>query len=122
MGHSRNRTFTGETPTGTGAHYIVVESFNDDSNVQVIANGTVTFTVDHTVQNILFDTAAQSAVNLVQPTDPERYVDPGSAIWTELIASGTVSANAQLANEPVFAFRIDITAGTGSVSYHIAQG
>lgn len=123
MGHARRRPFVGTTPAGVGAHYIPVEAFEDDTNIQVIANGTVTFTVDSTVQNILYDTAAIAAVNIgPQVAESDRYVDPASAVWTNVIASGSASANAQLANEPIFALRINITAGTGSVSYHITQG
>ena len=120
MGHSRKRPIVGETPAGTGATYIVLEAFEDDTNIQVIANGTVTFTVDSTVQNILYDTAAQAAVNVSNPNG--RYVDPASAVWTNIITTGSADANVQLQNEPVFALRINITAGTGSVSYHITQG
>lgn len=122
MGHSRRRPFTGQTPTGVGITYIVVEAFEDDTNIQVVANGTVTFTVDTTIENIMYDAAAQAAVNLSSPSDPDRYVAPTAAQWDNVIASGSVTANVALANVPVFAVRINITAGTGSVSYAIAQG
>jgi len=122
MGHSRRRPFTGETVAGVGATYIPVEAFQSDTDVQVVAVGTVTFTVDTTLENIMYDTAAQAAVNLRQPRDSSRYVDPASAVWTNLIASGAVSARAALTDAPVFAVRINITAGTGSVRYAITQG
>lgn len=121
MGHARKRPISGQTAAGTGATYIIVESFEDSINVQTIANGTVTYTVDWTNQNILYDATALAAVNIVQPDDGPRYVAPASATFVNLIASGTASANAQTAFS-VFALRINITAGTGSVSYHITQG
>ena len=122
MGHSRKRPYTGTTPVGVGITYIIVEP-EDDTNIQVIANGTVTFTVDTTIQNITYDAAALSAVNIATGLDASRYVAPTAAVWTNAIASGSASATVALANEPIFAVRINITAGAaGSVSYHIAQG
>lgn len=122
MGHKpRNRPIVGTTPAGVGAKYIVVEQDADDYTIQVIANGTVTFTVDWTVQNILYDAAAIQAVNIrPQVAEADRYVDPASAVWNNLIATGSANANADL-DFPVFAFRINITAGTGSVTYTIMQ-
>lgn len=123
MGYSRRRPITGTTPVGVGATYIVVEAFEDDTNIQVIANGTVTFTVDSTMQNIMYDATALAAVNLSQPADSSRYVAPASAVWANEIASGAISAAVTLQNEPVFAIRINITAGAaGSVTYTILQG
>ena len=119
MGNSRKRPFTGETPAGVGTTVIPVEAFLDNTNVQVIAVGTVTFTVDTTVENVLYDAAAKAAVNV---SDDSRYVDPVDAVWTNLIASGGVSATAVLNHTPIFAVRINITAGTGSVRYAITQG
>ena len=118
MGHRRTRPIVGETAAGTGATYIVVDQACDDTNVQVDAIGTVTFTVDWTNENILH--GAPTAVNVIQPNDPGRYVAPASAQWTNLIASGSADADAQLSS-PIFAIRIDITAGTGSVGFAINQ-
>ena len=120
MGHTRRRPITGTTPVGVGATYIIVEASADDTNIQLIANGTVTFTVDSTLQNISYDAAAIAGWNV---SDPDRYVVPASAVWTEQQASGSVSVNTTLVNEPIFAIRIDITAGVaGSVTYTILQG
>ena len=122
MGHSRNRPYTGRTAAGTGITYIIVESFQDDTNIQVLANGTVTFTVDTTIQNITYDAATKAAWNIAQPTDLGRYFDPTAATWDNVIASGSVDATVALTNTPIFAVRVNITAGTGSVTYAIAQG
>ena len=119
MGHSRRRPFTGETPAGVGITYIPVEAFQANTNVQAVAVGTVTFTVDTTLENILYDAAAKAAVNI---SDDSRYVDPASAAFTNLIASGSVDATASVNDTPIFAVRINITAGTGSVRYAITQG
>ena len=122
MGHNylgRNRPIVGETPAGVGATYIVVEGYEDDVNIQVIANGTVTFTVDFTLQNILYDATAIAAVNIGNAEG--RYVDPASAVWINEIASGVISAQSTMTDTPIFALRINVTAGTGSVSYVIAQ-
>lgn len=123
MGHSRKRPFTGTTPVGVGATYVIVETCLDDWRVHAVANGTVTFTVDSTSQNITYDAAGQAAVNVAMPTDPGRYVAPTAADWDNEIASGSVDASAAVSAKPVFAFRINITAGAaGSVSYTIQQG
>lgn len=119
MGATRKRPIVGTTPAGVGITYIVVEAFEDDTDIQVVANGTVTFTVDSTLQNIMYDATAQAAVNIYNPNG--RYVAPTAAVWANEIASGSVSARVALASEPVFAIRINITAGTGSVSYSILQ-
>lgn len=120
MAHgSRKRPIVGTTPTGVGATYIIVEAFEDSMNVQVSVNGTVTFTVDWTNMNIMYDANALAAVNITN--DDGRYVAPASADWVNFITSGSADANAQL-QFPVFAIRINITVGTGSVDYHISQG
>ena len=121
MGYSRKRPIVGGTPDGVGATYIVVEAFEDTVNIQTSVIGTVTYTVDWTNQNILYDTAALAAVNLNQPADTSRYFDPAGADWVNFIASGSADANGQL-QFPVFALRINITAGTGSVDYTVTQG
>lgn len=124
MGHNylaRNRPIVGETPAGTGATYIVVEGYEDDVNVQVTAEGTVTFTVDWTNENILYDAAARAAVNISPGgINNDRYIAPTDATWTNLITTGSADATAQT-GFPIFALRINITAGTGSVRYHITQ-
>lgn len=122
MGHTRRRPFTGVTPAGVNATYIVVEASLDDTSITVDPVGAATFTVDYTLDNILFDTAAQAAWNLSMANDPGRYVDPGDALFTNVIASGAVQAVGSVANIPIFAIRINQTAGAGSVRYAITQG
>lgn len=126
MGHKRTRPFTGTTPTGTGATYIPVETCFDDMRIHVVANGTVTFTVDSTSQNIMYDATALAAVNVGgssgSPNPNDRYVAPASADWDNEIASGSIDASVVITDKPMFAVRINVTAGTGSVSYTIQQG
>lgn len=117
MGHGRARPIKGETAAGVGAHYIVTDRYADKTHIQVDAIGTVTFTVDWTADNITMDTASLAAINM-QP-NAER-VDPGSAQWTNWIASGSADADAAEIH-PIFGVRINITAGTGSVGYTILQ-
>lgn len=118
MGRMRTRPIVGRTADGTGATYVIIEADERPTNIQVVVNGTVTaYTVDWTNQNILFNTAAQSAINL-QNVEQDRYVDPGSAAWTQVFDQTATQGSVDV---PVFALRIDITAGTGSLSYHITQ-
>jgi hypothetical protein len=120
MGHRRKRPYTGTTPAGVGIHYIVVETFLTDTRIAVIANGTVTFTVDSTIQNILYTAVDQAAVNVA--SDADRYIAPTAAVWANEIASGSANAEVSITDKPIFAVRINITAGTGSVTYTINQG
>lgn len=106
----------GTTPAGVGATYIPVDRSADVTNVQVIANGTVTFTVDWTNANIRI--GGKTGGNPVNVR--EGGVDAASATWENLIASGSASTSGQAAF-PIDALRIDITAGTGSVTYRIVQ-
>lgn len=120
MGHKRTRPYTGTTTAGVGANYIVVETCFDDMRIHVVANGTITFTVDSTSQNILHDATSMAAVNVGNPDD--RYVAPTAADWDNEIASGSVDASVAISAKPMFAVRINQTAGTGSVTYTIQQG
>lgn len=121
MGHRRTRPIVGETATGVGITYIIVDQAADDTTVQVTAEGTVTFTVDWTNENITYDAAARAAVNISPGgINDDRYIAPADATWVNLIASGSADASAQYST-PIFAVRVNITAGTGSVKYHINQ-
>lgn len=106
----------GQTPDGTGATYIPLDRTSDSTNIQVVAVGTVTFTVDWTNDSIR--AGASGGTNPVNVRD--ESVAAASAEWVNLIASGSASAAAQLAF-PVDSLRINITAGTGSVKYTILQ-
>jgi hypothetical protein len=115
--HVRSRPFTGSI-TGTGEKIVVVEQNQDDTTIQVDLNGG-TATVEYTLQNVLYDTAAQAAVNVRMPDDDNRYTDPASADWTAVTLTGGIGA----VSGPVFAVRINVTvAGTPSVNYVISQG
>ncbi len=116
MGHARRKPITGETAAGVGTTYIVVDAAEDTVNIQTTAIGTVTtLTIDWTNDNILM--GGSTAVNVVMPDDG-RFIAPASATWTQ-IATAVGASQLQF---PVFAIRIDITAGTGSVRYAITQG
>lgn len=107
---------SGTTPAGTGATYIPLDRTAEPTNVQVTVNGTVTFTVDWTVDSILMGAAGGSNPVNVR----EGSVAAASATWNNLIASGSADANAQI-SYPVAALRINITGGTGSVNWKIIQ-
>ena len=117
MGYKRTRPYVGRTADGTGAKYIVIEADERPTNIQLVVNGTVTaYTVDWTNQNILFDSKEQSGVNAIAEED--RYTEAGSAVWTQLFDQTATQGQLDF---PAFALRINITAGTGSISYHITQ-
>jgi len=118
MSHSTARPVVGETAAGTGATYIPVNRHASRTNIHIDAIGTVTFTVDSTLDTILWDATALAAINM-QPNRGDQ-VAPASAFWVNEIASGSADADVQL-NAPVAAIRINITAGTGSVGYRIQQ-
>lgn len=111
----RNRVIRGQTPAGTGATYIPIDRYIDNIDAAFTANGTVTFTVDYTLDNIVRSQA--SSYDVVGNDD---LIAPGSADWRNLIASGTVDVTFQ-GKRAAYALRINITAGTGSVSFLVAQ-
>lgn len=110
-----SRVITGQTEDGVGATYIPINRYAENTTIHVIANGTVTFTVDQTLDNIV-----RAAAN---PTDisAARAVAPADAEWRELIASGSDDDEYGPAELEAYAIRINITAGTGSVGFRIAQ-
>lgn len=108
------RTNTGTTAAGIGATYIPINRYVDSTSIQLTVSGTVTFTVDYTLDNIR-PGAAASAVNA-----PGNGVAAASATWETLVSSGSVGTVASL-DVPVDSLRINITAGTGTVSWRIIQ-
>ena len=119
MGHGYARPIVGTTPTGTGAHYIILNRYAGDVRIETSVNGTVTdYDVDYTLDNITFDATALAAINL-QP-NAER-VDPTAATWIATAINASAGADAEEFSRPVFALRVNIIAGTGSVTYRILQ-
>ncbi len=116
---SWSRPIVGTTPTGTGITYIVMNKYDSRSNIQVVANGTVTFTVDTTLDTIHFDDETDPVPVNFQNLSAD-HVAPASAEWINLVASGSADAQSQI-NYPIAAVRLNITAGTGSVTYRIQQ-
>ena len=101
------------TAVGVGATYIPVNRYCDDTSIVVVANGTVTFTVDSTLDNI------RPTAGLVN--SPSDAVAAASAVWINEIASGSVDANAHI-TKPIDSLRVNITAGAaGSVSITVVQ-
>lgn len=111
-------TIRGTTAAGTGTTYIPVDRLQAQMSIQFVANGTVTFTIDGTGDNVLYDTATIAAANMQGRKD---LVDPSAAMWDEIVASGSSSGDA-FTERKFRALRIAITAGSGSVTYVINQG
>ncbi len=108
----RTRPIVGETQAGTGTTDIVVGAANTYT-MQFQAIDTVTYDVATTVQNILFD---GNTANV--PADSNRYISADSAEWETIQASTTSDVQISL-GRPIFAIRITISAGSGSVAYHL---
>jgi hypothetical protein len=104
---ARSRVNTVTTPSGTGATYVPIDRHAKKLTIQAIAIGTVTFTVDYTLDNILPPAAAGG-------------VAAASADWTNLIGSGSSSTSFR-GDLQAYALRVNITAGTGSVRLKVAQ-
>lgn len=113
------RPVVGDTPAGVGVTYIPLNRWAARTAIQVDAVGTVTFTVDDTRDTIHYDMDADPLPINLQNRGND-VVSPASAFWSNVIASGSADAQANR-NRPVAALRINITAGTGSVTYHIQQ-
>lgn len=111
-------TLRGTTAAGVGITYIPVDRFQSYLTAQLVANGTVTYTVDGTGDNILWNTATLAAANL---QNRHGAVDASNATWDNLQASGSASGDFT-AEGRYRCLRINITAGTGSVTFIINQG
>jgi len=109
-----NRVIRVSTPAGVGATYIPIDRSTQTLTIQAIAVGTVTYTVDYTLDNI--------RRGLANPYDnSEDLVAAASADWTNLIASGSASTSFN-STATMMALRVNITAGTGNVRILISQG
>jgi hypothetical protein len=119
MGHGYARPIVGTTPTGVGIHYIILNRYAENVRIETSVNGTVTdYDVDWTIDNIMFDATALKAVNL-QP-NAER-VAPTDATWIVTTINAASGSDALEFSRPVFALRVNLIAGTGSVTYRILQ-
>lgn len=102
------------TPAGTGETYIPIDRYSPAITIQCDAIGTITFTVDYTLDDVVRGQANSYDVN------NENIVAPASAQWTNLIASGSadVAYNGSLSAR---CLRVNRTVGTGQVRIRVSQ-
>ena len=79
------------------------KNFDDDLSVVTTANGTVTYDVEFTLDQ----------VNRVGVTIIDRPIENGTSLTTD--------ANLNVTETPMEAVRVNITAGAGSVDFHVMQ-
>lgn len=119
MSHGYSRPIVGTTATGTGATYIILDRYQEKVRIETSVNGTVTdYDVDFTLDNIMFDAVGLTAVNL-QPIGDR--VAPASAVWVATAINAAAGTDSDEFTRPVFGLRVNIIAGTGSVTYRILQ-
>lgn len=116
---SYSRPVVGSIAAGAVTTVIPLNRYAARSHIQVAITGANTFSIDSTLDNILWDAAPlANAVNL-QPNSPEDS-DPSTAAWVEEQASGSASVTLKL-NSPVAAIRIVKTVGAGTAEYRVQQ-
>ena len=115
MGHQGQRVITVTTAAGVGATYIPISRSYEQLNISTTVSGTATYTVDRTLDNIVRSQANSYDVH------GETLTAPASAEWLNVIAS-QVNVAANFSGEVGgYALRVDITAGTGTVTIRILQ-
>lgn len=118
MGHSVARPVIVDVPANAITINIPVNRHASRTTFQIDLTGANTFSVESTLDTILWSDAALVAVNL-QPRGGD-VVDPSDAAWVEELASASVDAQFQL-NSPVAALRVIKTVGAGTAKVRIQQ-
>lgn len=114
-----SRPIVGSIAAGVVTTVIPVNRYASRTHIQVALTGANTFSIESTLDNILWDQAVlDGAVNL-QPNSAEDD-DPSTAAWVEELASGTVDVTLKL-DSPIAAVRILKTVGAGTAAYRIQQ-
>lgn len=112
MSQQYSRPIVGTTAAGAGATYVVLNRYAEKTSIQITVNGTVSdYDVDTTMNNIL------SAA----PNAPEGGVAAASATWLPTSLNAESASGGLDLTVPVFALRINLITGTGSLSYRILQ-
>lgn len=116
---SYSRPTVGSIAAGAVTTVVPLNRYSARTHIQVDLTGANTFSIDSTLDNVLWNTATlASAVNL-QPNSPED-ADPTAAAWVEEQASGSVDVTLKL-NSPIAAIRIVKTVGAGTAEYRVQQ-
>ncbi len=118
MSNSTARPVVVSIPAGAITKDIPLNRHADRTTIGVAITGANTYSIDSTLDTVLWDTVALKAVNL-QPRTGD-VVDTGSANWVEELASGSVTASLTL-NAPVAAIRIVKSGGAGTAEVRIQQ-
>lgn len=119
MGHGYARPVSASVVAGANTVVIPLNRYASRSHIQVALTGANTFSIDSTLDNILWNTATlASAVNL-QPNSPDD-ADPTTAAWVEEQASGTADVTLKL-NSPIAAIRVVKTVGAGTAEVRVQQ-
>lgn len=113
------RPVSASIPAGAATVVIPLNRYAARSHIQVDVTGANTFSIDSTLDTILWDqTVVDAAVNL-QPRGDD-VAGPSTAAWVEEQASGGVDSTLKL-NSPVAAIRIVKTVGAGTALVRIQQ-
>ena len=116
---SYSRPVTSSVAAGANTVYIPLNRYSNRSHIQVALTGANTFSIESTLDTILWD-AASLAGNANLQNRQDGYAAPASAAWVEEQASGTASVTLKL-DSPVAAIRIVKTVGAGTAAVRIQQ-
>lgn len=115
------RPIFGTTAAGTGATYVILNRYTENTRIQTSVNGTVSdYDVDFTIDNITANAGLLASAQFQYGGVGDRVL-PASATWIATDLNAESAAGALDITTPVFALRILINAGTGSVTYRILQ-
>ena len=119
MGHNYSRPHTTSIPAGAVTVVIPLNRYSARTHVQVALTGANTFSIDSTLDTVLWDQAViDGAVNL-QPRGDD-VADPTTAAWVEEQASGTADVTLKL-DSPIAAIRVVKSVGAGTALVRVQQ-
>lgn len=119
MGHGYARPVSASVPAGAATIVIPLNRYASRSHIEVSLTGANTFSIDSTLDTILWEQAVlDGAVNL-QPRGDD-VDDPTTAAWVEEQASGTADVTLKL-NAPIAAIRIVKSVGAGTAEVRVQQ-
>lgn len=118
MSHSTARPIVVNIIAGAVTKNIPLNRHASRTRIDVVLTGANTFSIDETLDTILWDATALTAINL-QPRTGD-VTDPTTANWVEVQASAAASSTLVL-NSPVAAIRIVKSLGAGTAEVRIQQ-
>jgi hypothetical protein len=119
MGYAYARPISSSVPAGAATVVIPLNRYAARSHIQVAITGANTFSIDSTLDTVLWDQSVIDGAANLQPRGDD-VADPSTAAWVEEQASGSASVTLKL-NSPVAAIRIVKSVGAGTAEVRVQQ-